>query len=379
LPAAFWGGAGSDTALNGTGWRTLDGKGIWRPPGAAHVVSFGAHEDVITLNNPRYALTDWVSGGDGAVLARSAGDTQTQAVWLQDAWTLTPQLKATLGGRFEHWRAYDGVNVSASPALNVSQPALSDDAFSPKATLAYAPAPGWRFKGSVGVAYRFPTVTELYQAITVGALLAVPNPNLKPERALSSELSVERTWPDASVRLSLFDERLRNTLLSQTAALATDTASFVQNIDATHATGVELVGDRRDLFVPGLEISGWVTYVDARIDRDAAFAAAVGKALPQLPHWRGAITASYSPTPRLDLSLAARYSDRSFASIDNSDHNADTYQGFDGYFVADVHVRYRITPHLTAGVGVDNLNDRAYFLFHPFPQRTVIADLTVSY
>ena len=378
LPAAFAGGAGSDTALDGTGWYTLDAKALWRAA-PDHAVSFGAHEDVFTLNNPRYALADWTSGGDGAVLAKSAGDTQTQALWLQDVWTLTPQVKATLGARYEHWRAYDGVNVSAAPALNVIQPALKDDAVSPKAVLAYAPAPGWTFKGSVGVAYRFPTVTELYQAITVGALLAVPNPDLKPERALSSELSAERTWPEGSLRLSLFDERIRDTLLSQTAALAAGTASFVQNIDATHATGVELVADRRDLFIPGLELSGWITYVDARIDRDAALAAAVGKALPQLPRWRGSLMASWSPTPRLDLSLAARYSDRSFANIDNSDHNADTYQGFAAFLVADVHVRYRITPHLTAGIGVDNLNDRAYFLFHPFPQRTVIADLKVSY
>ena len=91
--------------------------------------------------------------------------------------------------------------------------------------------------------------------------------------------------------------------------------------------------------------------------------------------------ATYTPTawPKLDLTLAARYSDRSFASIDNSDHYANTYQGFGGYFVADAHVRYRITPHLAAGLGVDNLGGRSYFLFHPFPQRTVIADLKFTY
>jgi iron complex outermembrane receptor protein len=381
LPAAFTGGAGSSTALDGTGWYTLDAKGTWRGvPG--HLFSFGAHQDVFTLDNPRYALADWVRGGDGAVLAASAGDTRTQALWLQDVWTLTPRVKATLGGRLERWQAYDGVNFSASPALDVRQPGLRADAFSPKAVLAYALRPGWTVKGSVGVADRFPTVTELYQAVTVGALLAVPNPNLRPERALSSELSVERTWPEGSVRLSLFDERIRDALLSQTAPLPPGsgaTASFVQNVDATHATGIELVADRRNLLIRGLELSGWVTYVDARIDRDAALAAAVGKALPQLPRWRGSVTASWSPTARLALSLAARYSDPAFANIDNSDHNADTYQGFAGYLVMDAHVRYRINPRLTAGIGVDNLNDRSYFLFHPFPQRTVIADLRWSY
>ena len=30
-------------------------------------------------------------------------------VWLQDIWTLLPGFKAALGGRYEDWRAYDGI------------------------------------------------------------------------------------------------------------------------------------------------------------------------------------------------------------------------------------------------------------------------------
>jgi iron complex outermembrane receptor protein len=381
LPAAFAGGAGSDTALDSTGWHTLDANGTWRPA-AANTVTFGAHEDLFTLDNPRYALADWTQPRDGAVLSSSRGHTETLALWAQDVWSVTPQVKLTLGGRYEHWRAFGGVNSSASPALDVAQPGLKDDAFSPKGTLAYTPWAGWTFKGSVGVAYRFPTVSELYQAVAVGTLLAVPNPNLAPERALSSELSAERVWSNASMRLSIFDERIHNALVSQTAALPQAggaAATYVQNIGQTHATGVEIVADRKDVLVPGLELSGWVTYVDARIDRDAALAAAVGKQLPQLPRLRGAVVASYAPTSRFSLSLGARYSDRSFANIDNSDHDADTFQGFSGYFVMDAKASYRLTSHLTASVGVDNLNDRAYFLYHPFPQRTVIADLKYAY
>jgi iron complex outermembrane receptor protein len=379
LPAAFSGGPGSTTSLDGTGWRTLDAGGTWRPHGA-HIVTFGAHQDSFRLDNPRYALSDWTAGPDGAVQTRSQGRTLTQALWAQDAWAATPQLKATLGGRWEHWQATDGLNYSASPALNVTQPKVTADAFSPKAVLAYAPAPGWTLKASAGLAYRFPTVTELYQSVTAGALLQTPNPNLKPERALSSELSAQRAWSSGSVRLSLFDERITNTLLSQTALLPSGvSASFVQNIDRTHATGLELVAEQRDALIAGLQLSGWITYVDARIDRDAAFPAAVGKALPQLPLWRGALVATYSPMPKVDVTVAARYSDRAFATLDNSDRYADTYQGFDGYFVADIHVRYRVSAHLTAGAGIDNLNGRSYFLFHPFPQRTVIADLRYAY
>jgi iron complex outermembrane receptor protein len=382
LPAAFAGGAGATSDLDGTGWYTLDAKGTWKPFGESHVVTFGAHEDRFRLDNPKYALTDWIGGDDGALLTGSYGKTRTDALWLQDTWTVAPAVKATFGGRYEHWHAYDGANYSASPALDVSQPSLSADAFSPKLVVAYRPTPGWTFKGSVGMATRFPTVTELYQAVTTGVTLSVPNPDLAPERAVSSELSAEKAWATGDVRLSVFDERLRNALLSQTGPLpagAATLAKYVQNVDRTHATGVELVVRQKDAFIPGLELSGWITYVDARIDKDAAFAAAVGKDIPQLPHLRGAFVATYTPTDDWAFTLAGRYSDRSFGTIENTDIYANTYQGFGAFFVMDVHARYRITPHLAADVGVNNINDRSYFLFHPFPQRTVVADLKYTY
>jgi iron complex outermembrane receptor protein len=367
-------GPGSDTELDGTGWRTLDADGKWRPS-ASHTVTFGAHQDAFNLDNPRFAVADWRSAAPGATQARNSGRTRTQALWAQDVWQVAPALKLTLGGRLERWRAYDGLNFSASPALNVVQPTLSHETFSPKAVLAWSLSEAWTFKASVGVANRFPTVGELYQAVTTGQILSVPNPNLRPERAVSSELSAERHWSNANLRLSLFDERIGDTLLSQTAPLGTFTASFVQNVERTRATGVELVGDRKDLLVEGLELSGWVTWLDTEIVKDAAFPAAVGKRLPQLPRWRGAVVATYAATPRLDLTLAARYSDRSFATIDNSDHYANTYQGFGAYFVADVRAHYRLSDRLSADLAVTNAGDRKYFLFHPFPQRSVIADL----
>jgi iron complex outermembrane receptor protein len=150
-------------------------------------------------------------------------------------------------------------------------------------------------------------------------------------------------------------------------------------VDRTRATGIELVADQKDALIKGLELSGWLTYLDAHIDRDAAFPGAVGAQLPQLPRLRASFVATYSPTPQWDLTLAGRYSDRSFATINNVDHYANTYQGFSGFFVADVHARYKLTPHLAAGLGVTNLNNRSYFLFHPFPQRTVVMDLKYTY
>ncbi|MBS0333079.1 MAG: TonB-dependent receptor [Proteobacteria bacterium] len=379
LPAAFAGGAGSDAELDGTSWITFDADGRWRPV-AGHTVMFGLHNDDYLLDSPKYAMTNWLGSAGGALQTLSKGQTHTWALWAQDVWAITPKVKLTVGGRYEWWEAEKGLNVSATPALDAHQPTVKAEAFSPKAVAAWSPFEGWTFKGSVGVANRFPTVSELYQAVTTGTILSVPNPNLRPERAISSELSVEKAWSTGSARISLFDEHVHNALISQIGTLNnTPNVTFVQNVDRTRSTGVEFVADQKDLLIKGLELSGWVTYLDAETVKDPTLPAAEGKRLPQLARWRGAVVATYSPTDRWAFTLAGRYSDRMFATLDNSDHYANTYQGFGAFFVADVHVRYRLNDHLALGAGVDNLNDRKYILFHPFPQRTVLVDLKYSY
>jgi iron complex outermembrane receptor protein len=225
-------------------------------------------------------------------------------------------------------------------------------------------------------------VTELYQAVTTGAVLTVPNPNLKPEHALSGELAIERRVGDGKFRLSLFEEDISDALISQSAPLlpgSTTLFNYVQNIDHVRSHGVEAVFEQNNVFVDGLALQASLTYVDPRIVSDPAFPVAVGKRIPQVPAWRGTFVASYRPDERWTFTAAARYSSRVYGTIDNSDIHTHTYQGFDGYFVVDARVNYQIDSHWNAALGVDNLNDRKYFLFHPFPQRSVVAELTYNY
>jgi iron complex outermembrane receptor protein len=312
------------------------------------------------------------------VVNAAQGRTATNALWAQDIWSLLPDVKLSAGLRYEDWRAYDGTDFSASPALNVVQPRIAARTFSPKASLAWQITPDWSLTGSWGRAYRMPTVTELYQAITTGTTLTVPNPNLKPERADSYELAAERRTGDGFLRLSLFEEDIADALLSQSAPLVAGSStlfSFVQNVERTRARGIELVADQYDAFIPGLELMGSLTAVDGRITRDSAFAAAVNKRLPQVPKLRANLVATWRPDADWAFTLGARYSDRSFGTIDNSDPISQTYQGFAGYFVVDARARYRIDRNWTVSLGVDNLNNDKYFLFHPFPQRTFVMEI----
>jgi iron complex outermembrane receptor protein len=384
LPSAFAGGAGSITNMAGTGWYTADLRVFWRPEGieGRNQLSFGAHADRYRLSNERSSTLDWMSGDAAALLTAAKGKTETYALWVQDVWRFAPAFKLSLGGRYEWWRAYDGFNYSFAPALSVMQPELTSTNVSPKASLAWQATSDWSVTASLGGAYRFPTVSELYQAITTGAVLTVPNPNLRPEHAESAELAIEHSFGEGRLRVSLFSEDISDALISQSAPLlpgSTTLFNYVQNIDHVQSRGIEAVLQKDNFLISGLSVQGSITYVDSHIDSDPAYPAAVGKQTPQIPRWRATAVATYQPNDEWSFTLAARYSDRVYATIDNSDIYTHTYQGFDPYFVLDARISYRLSERWSIAVGGDNLNNEKYFLFHPFPQRTLFTELNYSF
>ncbi|WP_375397165.1 TonB-dependent receptor [uncultured Sphingomonas sp.] len=382
LPGAFAGGPGTIVRLDGTGWATFDARAAWRiKAGGDIILSAGLHWDKFTVKSNRYATTDWIAGGEGALNLVSRGRTQTMALWAQGEMRLAAPLTLTLGGRYEGWRADDGFNYSLSPALSVVQPTRTAAGFSPKASITYQPAANWSVRLSFGKAYRFPTVGELYQAIATGTVLTVPDPTLKPERALSEELALENRDDRGSLRLSLFNESIRDALISQSAPLVPGSSTlftYVQNVDRTRARGVEIAFARTDLPVRRIDLSGSVTYADATTRADTAFPAAVGKLLPSVPRWKATGLVTWRPVDAVALTVAGRYASRNYATLDNSDVVGNTYQGFYRYFVVDLRASFRITDSYSFALGIDNVNNDRYFLFHPFTQRTFHAEVRLK-
>lgn len=383
LPASALGGVGLVQDQAGTGWVTLDANAAWRGGGAGHpTLSFGAHVDRYDLTSRTYNSSDWREGIKSSLTAASQGKTRTSALWAQAEVQVAPALSLTIGGRQEWWRAYGGFNKVTAAQPGIRQPERQSHGFSPKVSLEWR-RDQWNARLSLAKAIRFPTVGELYGAATVGSVLANPNPALRPERARSAELAIMRTSDHGQIRLSFFHERVRDALISQTGSVsalqpngsvATVTANFVQNVEKTRARGIELSLDRRDI-LPGFDVSASVTYADAVTAKDSAFPAAVGKLLPSVPHWKANAVVSWRPADRLSLTAGARMSSRNFATLDNSDIVGDTYQGFEKYFVVDVRAAYRVNEHAELALGVDNINNHRYFLFHPFPQRSITAEI----
>lgn len=238
------------------------------------------HKDRYLLDNPTHNTREWTAGNEiTGVASIGRGKTETTALWGQDAWKFAPGLKATLGARLESWKAFDGYNYNATGNTSVSQPTIDATNISPKASLAWEASPLWLMTASLGKAYRYPTVSELYQLVTTGATRTSPNAHLLPERVLSGELAFERELTDSKLRASLFEERVADALIAQNAFLAGVNVSYVMNVDRVRSRGVELSFQQNNAGLRGLELSGSVTYVDAKILADSNWASATAAIL----------------------------------------------------------------------------------------------------
>lgn len=388
---------GRVTDMSGTGWTTFDARATFRPAEAGwgrHIVDVGYHIDEYDLSSTTFDTADWQVANKGNLNSSSRGSTRTQALFIQDKWQFHPQWSLTLGGRAERWQAMDGRNqaVTSGVLSSANYAAAEANRFSPKISLSFEPVPEWGFRASFGQAFRFPTVSELYQQVTQSSQIVQNNPNLKPEEVLSAEITAERRFASGLVRASVFNEEKYDALISQTIAngraipygtgvctAGAGGCSFIQNLDHIRTRGIELSTEWQDVWIHGLDILGSATFTDAEIVRNRVDPSIQGNKAPRIPREMFKLVTTYHQGNQITYSVSARYSGRQYNLLDNSDVNDDTYIAASKFFFVDVKANYHMSKRWTASVGIDNLNNDQAYVRHPYPQRTGYVQVKFDY
>jgi len=380
-PVAALGGAGTVTRRDGTGWNTFEVQTTYTPStgdwgNAKHALVFGLHRNDYHLNNVVNNSTDW-RNSETTLNQNYYGKTTISAVYGQDAWQMTPDLMLTLGLRQEQFTSYDGSQFFTGVAP-VSYPTRTLVATSPKASLAWAARDDLLLKASVGKGVRFPNVDELFNGTKTGTSVTQSDPNLRPEQSTSVELSAESFLDKHSVRVSLFRDDVKDTILRQTDATVTPTVTRVSNVDRVVTNGLELSWQSRDVFVVGLNFSGSATWADARVMENAALPASEGKSWLRIPAQRYTLQTSYRPNAQWVFSGAWRVAGRMFNTQLNTDTNPDVYGGTSSVNQLDVHAAWSFAKDWTWSAGIDNLNNNPSWQAHSLPQRSIQTELRYS-
>jgi iron complex outermembrane receptor protein len=373
--AVTYNGSGLLTAGDGSRWRTFDLRASHTPDSLSansHTVSFGYHFDGYRLDNETDLLSAWRTGSAGALTAGNGGSTQTQALYMQDAWQLDDRWRLTTGARYEQWRAFGGTRSTAS--ATTGYPERKESHTSPKVSLTYAASDNLLLRLSGARAYRFPTVNELFQGTFNGIAIVNNDPNLKPENDLSRELSAEWYQSNGVARFTVFRSDTRNTLFSQTDTTVFPNITSVQNVDLVRTRGAEASYDGRGVVWDALDLTANAAYTQATTVRNHRNPSSEGKQFYRIPRWRANLVATWHASEAVALTLAGRYSGRQYNTLDHSDIDPDTFGGASAFLTFDAKVQWQASEHVNLGIGVDNLTDRRYYVYYPYPSRTYMME-----
>ncbi|MGK5060988.1 TonB-dependent receptor [Janthinobacterium sp. LB3P112] len=381
-PLAALGGAGTAVVRDGSGFQSLDAQTTYTPTSGdwgngAHSLTFGMHADNYTLRQQSRKTADWriAAGGETQFVG---GKTRTLALYGQDAWQLAPRWRAVVGLRAEAWNADDGTQ-RVVPGASVNYPRRSEQAWSPKLSLSWDADADTTLRASAGRGTRFATVAELFQGTAAGSSITINDPGLKAERSDALELTAEHRHAAGSVRASLFQDDIRHTIWTQLNLNVFPNVTNVQNIGRVRTRGLELVGQQDSLGIDGLSAEANIAFTRAVIVENDNYQPSVGKQWPRVPRVRASATLVYAPADAWNVAASYRYSSAQFNEMTNSDVNSNVYGGVSRISQLDVRLRLKPARGTEVALGIDNLNNDKAFQLHPYPGRTLFAEVRYAF
>jgi len=311
----------------------------------------------------------------------SKGKTRTYALFVQDEIMLLNNLTAYIGFRGDFWKTYDGyvidLNVNGTPKAGYPKeyPSKSASSFSPKVSLVYKPFETTTLRGSIGKAFRPPTVYELYRTWTSSSgITYAGNPQLDPETVVSWDIGIEqKLWKGAKVSLTYFENYMKDLIYRKTVNA---TYQELVNVGKAESRGVEFEFEQR--FDKWLRFFMNFTYTDSEIKENKAKPETEGKRLTYTPLWRANVGLEFERS-KFQGYIIGRYVDKWYNNDDNSDKKTYVYGSYDEYFVVDGRISYQLTKFSKLSFEVDNIFDKKYYQYYKAPGRQWFVELSLKF
>ncbi|HDR9487004.1 TPA: TonB-dependent receptor [Burkholderia aenigmatica] len=293
-------------------------------------------------------------------------------LYFSDTLSLTPQLSATVSGRYDWARANIGDESGQQPALDGHH---TFSRFNPAFGVNWNPTPALTVYAAYNEGMRSPTVIELACA-DPNAPCSLPNdfvsdPNLQPVIAKTVEIGARgrigsaTTWNIAAWRTTLSDD-------IQFVSSGASGQGYFQNVGKTRRQGFEMGAHTK--FGP-VGIGANYSYVDATYqstfvessqsnssaDANGNIVVRSGDRIPGIPANTVKLRLDYTPVSQVDLGANLTWRGSIFARGD--ENNQDTNGKIAGYFLIDLDATWNVTKQLQLFATVTNLLNKQYASF----------------
>lgn len=373
-------GSGADDYYNSKGSLKETENELWFtelrgdvPIGDSHLFTLGVSCRTDRSDTDDYDIPFYRSfSGAGPSTFYSGGKAETWSLFVQDEWQLAEQLTIYLGGRYDSWKVYDG--ASGVPGSEVDYASNRESEFSPKVSLVWKAFADTTLRGSVGRAFRAPTLYELYRTWTSWSITYQSNPDLKPETVRSYELGVEQYLFDKKTRLSLTG--YRNEIDDLIYNRVEGSNKIRTNAGSSRTYGLEFEALHR--LTGWLSVWGNFTYTDAGITDNPTDLDSEGKRVPGIPEtaWNIGVDSEYK---WFKVSLAGRYFSKIYNDSDNRDKEEGVYGTYEPAFLVDAKLTVTPLEWMDMSLSVDNVFDEENYQYYKTDGRTFFVELTLRY
>jgi len=315
----------------------------------------------------------------------SGGETQLHSGFAQLDYDFLDDFNVMAGARLDVWSASGGHDILNSWDDNQSYDRTFADReqsrVSPKASISWAPNE-FSARYSFSRAYRFALAQELFENKSAGSSAIVSNPDLGPESGNFHNLALAYEIPEGLVSVDFFYNTIENEVMNSTKVVDGQNLATFLGIGETETIGVQMVYKQDNLFDLPLDLNLNGTWLDKQIVSNPDRPELVGKQWVRTSNWKANGSATYHLTDQWDTTLSANYRGPQYAEEDNSDNTSGVYGASDEYVLLNVKTQYvqPLAHDMTAtfSMGVDNLLNEDYFDYHPYPQRTYFANVSVD-
>lgn len=310
----------SNIVISSTSYRkTLDqkktptlavgGKAELRPPvGPDHVLRLGT--DIRLSRGNLVEVPYNATTGRATGFRRAGGEQSDLGLYVEDDWTIG-SVVLTAGGRLDRWTIRDGYyrELNAAGAVAQDRRFADRDGWSGNARggLVWNAAPMLSLRAAGYTGLRLPTLNELYRPFVVFPITTRANAALKPERLRGFEAGVDfHPSENLNIALTAFDNRLKDAVANVTLNATTRER---QNVDAIRARGVEASADLR---LGRVDVSGALSWTDAKVRASGTQAALDGLRPAQVPKLAASGTVAWHPADGWRLAATVRHTGAQF-------------------------------------------------------------------
>ncbi|MCD6561650.1 MAG: TonB-dependent receptor [Deltaproteobacteria bacterium] len=343
------------------------------PLGGKHLLTFGLYFRYDDFESDQYNISffrDEDSKTEKTIITK--GNDRFYAAYLQDEWDIIDKLTLFTGVRFDYWEAFDGKSGNVGDVEKFSEP--DDTSVSPKAAVVFKPLADTIVKGSVGKAFRAPTIYELYRTWTGSHATYHSNPDLDPETLWNYEIGVDQYIFSRRLKLSAtyFHTDIDDLIYSYYKGRD----KYQENAGEAEIDGIELGISAKP--VDWLRVWGNYTYNDSEITKHDRKPEVEGKNIANMP----LRTANLGAEVRyrwITASLAGQYMGKIYKSELNDDVH-DVYNGYtQKYWLWDTKLSVAPVKNFEVSFSVENLFDREYYESYVGRERSYFMEVSLKW